>query len=88
MSNKYRPHVVLIPEDDANRQLALGFRNHAAVADTVMDIMGPAGGWSKVLDVFECEYIPYLRKYHNAHLLLTFFRLLNLHILDHVYRNR
>ena len=53
MVNRYRPHVWLIPEDDADRQLAVGFLNHEAVADRVVGVRAPAGGWHEVLDVFE-----------------------------------
>jgi hypothetical protein len=70
MANKYKPHVRLIPEDDANRQIAIGFINHWAVSATVVDIRGPAGGWPRVLDIFESEYLPDLRKFPNAHVVM------------------
>jgi uncharacterized protein YfaP (DUF2135 family) len=69
-TNKYRPHLCLVPEDDANRQLAIGFLNHEAVADRAVDVRGPAGGWAKALDVFESEYIPHLRRFPSAHVLM------------------
>ena len=59
--NIYKPHVLLVPEDAANRQLAVGFQNHEAVADRLINIRKPAGGWEKVLDVFQVEYVPLLR---------------------------
>jgi hypothetical protein len=68
--NKYKPHVFLIPEDDANRQLAVGFLDHEAVADRVVDMRDPAGGWSKVLDIFESEYLKLLRGNENAHVVM------------------
>lgn len=68
--NKERPHVFLIPEDDADRQLAIGFLDHYAVADRFVDLRDPAGGWSKVLDVFEEEYLRRLRGSENAHLVM------------------
>jgi hypothetical protein len=68
--NKYRPHVRLLPEDDANRQLVLGFLNHEAIADTVVDVRAPAGGWHEVLDVFESEYLPQLRRHQGAHVVM------------------
>jgi hypothetical protein len=33
-ANKYKPHVVVLPEDDANRQLANGFLTHPVVPVT------------------------------------------------------
>ena len=70
MVNKYRPHVWLIPEDDANRQLANGFLLHDAVDDRKVNVRAPAGGWAKVLEVFEGEYLPLLRGSMNAHVVM------------------
>jgi hypothetical protein len=68
--NKYKPHVWIIPEDDANRQLIIGFRQHYAVSDQLIGVSAPAGGWLKVLEVFETEYIRLLRQFTNAHVIL------------------
>ena len=68
--NKFRPHVYLIPEDDADRQLAIGFLDHFAVDDRVVDIRDPAGGWIKVLEIFEDEYLKKLRGSDKAHLVM------------------
>jgi hypothetical protein len=70
MVNNCQPHIWLIPEDDADRQLAIGFRKHDAVDDRRMSIRAPAGGWSKVLDVFETEYLPRLHQYPAAHVVM------------------
>jgi hypothetical protein len=69
-ANKYKPHVLLIPEDDADGKLAVGFLSHYAVDYTAADIRAPAGGWSVVLDVFEKEYVPYLCRYQHARVVL------------------
>ncbi len=68
--NKHRPHVYLIPEDDANRQIALGFLDHYAVSDRVVDLRSPAGGWRKVLEVFESEYSKLISGNPNAHVVM------------------
>ena len=68
--NKYQPHVWLIPEDDANRQIAVGFRAHGAVDVRRVGISDPAGGWGHVCDVFETEFVPYLRAYQNGHVVM------------------
>ncbi|MBY0231881.1 MAG: hypothetical protein K2W96_21575 [Gemmataceae bacterium] len=70
MSNKYAPHVVLIPEDHANEQLANGFALHHGVRDRLIEIRNPAGGWGHVLDVFTKEIIPYLKSCRSAHAVL------------------
>jgi len=48
--NRYRDHVVVIPEDDANRQLVNGFLLHQSLKHGSIDVRSPAGGWEKVLD--------------------------------------
>ena len=63
--NRYRPHVVVILEDDANRQLANGFKNHWAVAQRNLVVQPEAGGWRAVLDVFESDHVPSMRKNHS-----------------------
>lgn len=68
--NKYGQHVVVIPEDDADRKLANGFKNHWAVAQRNLVVQPEAGGWMAVLDVFENDYVPYMRKYHLASFVL------------------
>lgn len=69
-ANKYKPHVLVIPEDEADRKLANGFSYHPAVAQRVIDIRPPAGGWTHVLDVFEQEYVQHLRNFAAAHVVL------------------
>lgn len=68
--NKYLPHVYVIPEDDANRQLADGFVLHHRVKDARIQVVPPAGGWSKVLKTFQDEYLPRLRDYEDAHVVM------------------
>jgi hypothetical protein len=51
--NKNRPHVFVLPEDDANRQIARGFE----IADCMrlsrqFFVLPVAGGWTQVLDRF------------------------------------
>ena len=54
--NKDLPHVLVLPEDDANRQIANGF--HLKV-DKIrqMQILAPAGGWRRVLDLFMSDHV-------------------------------
>ncbi len=64
------PRVDVLPEDDRDRQLAVGFRNHQAVDHRRMKILPPAGGWTKVLDVFLKEHVSALREKSNRCLIL------------------
>lgn len=68
--NKYAPHVYVIPEDDANRQIADGFVLHSRVKEARIQVVPPAGGWPKVLATFRDEYIPKLRDYPTAHVVM------------------
>jgi hypothetical protein len=68
--NKYAPHVYVIPEDDANRQIADGFVLHPRVKEMRIQVMPPAGGWPKVLKTFGDEYIRKLSENPNTHVVM------------------
>lgn len=68
--NKYRPHVFLIPEDDADRQVARGFLNHHAIDTRSAQIMPLADGWPHIPGMLEKEYLPKLRESKNAHVVV------------------
>lgn len=70
-ANKYKEHIYLIPEDDKDRQLAVGFLGCEAVASRVVIPLPPAGGWPKVLSLFEGVYIPILRNNQMAHVVMV-----------------
>lgn len=53
--NKYQPHVLVLPEDDANRQLANGFELHLSTRQ--FRVLPPAGGWTRVRDAFERNHV-------------------------------
>lgn len=67
-ANKHKPHVLVIPEDRADEQIANGFLLHDRVRNLTVE--RPAGGWPCVLDRFTMESIPYLRKYDNGFVIL------------------
>ena len=54
--NNYTPHILVLPEDDANRQLANGFLLHPSLS-TQIQVLEEVGGWSKVLDCFEKDHV-------------------------------
>ena len=68
--NKYRPHVMVLPEDDANRELANGFLLHESVALRAIQVLVEAGGWSKVRSLFEEEHIAEMKKNTLRHMVL------------------
>jgi hypothetical protein len=56
--NKYQPHVFVLPEDDANRQLANAFHEQVdLIRSHQMRVLRVAGGWTKVLNLFTSEHV-------------------------------
>ena len=77
--NRYKPHVLVVPEDDANRQLANGFLQNPALNLRAIQVLPPAGGWVKVLNNLLNDYRAMLGEFPECHLVLTsyeFYRLL------------
>lgn len=68
--NRYSDHVLVVPEDDANRQLANGFITHFSVKPRAIQVLNPEGGWLKVLSKFQNLLIEDLRNYPKMHLVL------------------
>lgn len=66
--NKYLPHVIVVPEDRADEQIANGFLLHDQVKN--LGVERPAAGWSGVLEKFKIELIPYLDKYKEGRAIL------------------
>lgn len=74
MSNKYQDHMVVLPEDDANRQLANGFLNDPCLDHRRIQVLPVAGGWTAVVAQFLTEQAPPMRRYtlRRAVLLIDF----------------
>ena len=70
MTNKYKDHVFILPEDEANSQLANGFLLGTGVNQRVVQIRKVAGGWQKVLQNFKDDYILGLRRYRQRRIIL------------------
>ncbi len=68
--NKYAFHIYVIPEDDADRQIADGFVLHHEVTTARIQVMPLARGWRNVLKTFQDEYIQTLRNYSQAHVVM------------------
>jgi hypothetical protein len=54
--NKYLPHVFVLPEDDANREMANGFQLET---DNIrqLQMLEVAGGWNEVLHLFTSVHV-------------------------------
>jgi hypothetical protein len=56
-ANRQQPHVLVLPEDDANRQIANGFLQDQALFHRRIQVLVPAGGWTKVLSKLQSDYL-------------------------------
>ena len=69
--NRNRPHVFVLPEDDANRQLATGFQLEVDFArQRQMQVLPVAGGWMEVLNRFKTEHVDNMIRLPNRRLVL------------------
>lgn len=55
--NKYLPHVLVLPEDDANRQLANGFLLDQAISTRSIQVLEEVGGWNEVVNIFLSDHV-------------------------------
>ena len=69
-ADKHHPHILVLPEDDANRQIANGFRLDPGVAARRIQVERVAGGWTQVLAQFESEHIAGMRRWPARHMIL------------------
>lgn len=68
--NAYRPHLLVLPEDDANRQVANGFLLDPNLNNRAVQVLNVADGWTKVLDKFENDYLADIRKFPERRMVL------------------
>lgn len=45
--NNYKPHLLVLPEDEANRQLANGFLQDFSLNLRCIQVLPIAGGWAR-----------------------------------------
>ncbi len=57
--NKYLPHIFVLPEDDANRQLANGFLldDSLSIRRRRIQVLEEVGGWTEVLERFKSDHV-------------------------------
>ncbi len=70
MINKYKPHILVLPEDDANRQIANGFVLDPNLNDRVIQILSPVGGWKKVVKNFKDVHAHQMKIYPERRIVL------------------
>lgn len=68
--NKYLPHVFVLPEDDANRQLANGFLRDQSLLIRRIQVLPEVGGWTQVLGRFQSDHSVGMDRYPNRFMVL------------------
>lgn len=69
-ANKYRPHVLVLPEDDANNDIANGFLLHDALDSRAIQVLPCAGGWRKVRETFFSDHVIEMRRNPHRYMVL------------------
>ena len=67
--NRHRPHVLIIPEDDANSRIARGFDLGLDHRHRIQ-ILRPVGGWTNVLDNFNSYHASKMRSFPHRYCVL------------------
>jgi hypothetical protein len=67
--NKYQPHVLLLPEDDANTELANGFVLEVKHIRRIQ-ILPEAGGWKNACETFFSEHVKGMYNYSERYFVL------------------
>jgi len=68
--NRHQPHVLVLPEDDANRQLAKGFLLDQYLLNWKIQVLEEAGGWIKVLDRFKSDHVVGMNRFSSRFMVL------------------
>jgi hypothetical protein len=70
MTNKYQPHIHVLAEDDANRQIANGFLLGSNLNNRAVKVLPLPGGWKKTVEEFTKEYAPEMRQLRHRMMVL------------------
>lgn len=69
-ANRALPHVLVLPEDDANREILNEFLLDPSINLRQLQLLPVAGGWTKVLEKFAENYVSYMRKHEAGTMIL------------------
>ena len=61
--NKHKPHILVLPEDDANRQIANGFILDRNLNIRAIQVLPEARGWKNIVEKFTNDYASTMRQY-------------------------
>lgn len=68
--NKYQSHILVLPEDRANSEIANGFLLNPNLNIRSIQILPYAHGWRTVLNKFTSDHISEMRQYPHRNILL------------------
>lgn len=68
--NREKRHLLVLPEDDANRQIVIGFINHLNVNNSAIQVVPIADGWKKAVDQLTNDYAPGMRQFSQRRIVL------------------
>lgn len=68
--NLYKPHLLILPEDDADEDIALGIIGPSNINERVVSIDKPLGGWTDVVKKYLKYEVPKMRKYDKRIIVL------------------
>ena len=68
--NKFQPHVLVLPEDDANRELANGFLLDPSLRVRNIQLLPEVGGWTKVIERFTLDHVAQMDRIPERRLVL------------------
>jgi hypothetical protein len=69
--NRFQPHVHVLPEDDANGDMANGFLLElASPGSGRLQVLPASGGWRNVLQDFASNHVAGMDRYTERHMVL------------------
>jgi hypothetical protein len=69
-ANNYRPHILILPEDNANSEIANGFLLNPDLNERLIQILPFAGGWMPVLNKFVDDHASKMRLFPDRMIVL------------------
>ena len=71
MSNNYLPHLLVLPEDEHNREFVLGFIEHHRINSRAVDLRPVAKGWQEAFKGFEENIAPTMQRFKERRVLIV-----------------
>jgi len=68
--NSFKPHILILPEDDANRQIFIGFIGNSRINSNIFQILPIANGWTKAMEQLLNNEIPKMRNFSERRIIL------------------